>query len=291
MHEGDRHRPLPDGRRDALDRAVPQVARDEDAGLAGLEEERVARVRPPAPVAVLGEEVGARDEEAVVVAAQPALDARGDRLGADEDERRVGGERAPLARRGVGDLELLQALRRRGRRRPVSVSGPRSAGAPPRAAPGSPTSRPPARRRGRRPSPAARGRRGAAPPGRRSSRRRPRRRRGRAAGPPRRARSRRRRPRRSAPPRPGRRGGGSGRPSPRRPPGPARWRRWRASRRRRRRPRAGAGPRSPRRRAPRPPAGPPARTCSRRARRRRCRPGSPGSSRSASSSPPGRRVR
>ena len=44
--ELDRHRPLADGRGDALDRAGPDVAGGEDAGAAGLQQERLPPRRP-----------------------------------------------------------------------------------------------------------------------------------------------------------------------------------------------------------------------------------------------------
>src|SRR4029078_5852575 len=46
VDQGDRHRAFADRRRDALDRALAHVARDEEARMARLEEERRAIERP-----------------------------------------------------------------------------------------------------------------------------------------------------------------------------------------------------------------------------------------------------
>ena len=54
VHEGDRHRALADGRGHPLHRVGPDVAGDEDAGEAGLQEVRVAVGRPARWPAALG---------------------------------------------------------------------------------------------------------------------------------------------------------------------------------------------------------------------------------------------
>jgi hypothetical protein len=78
------HRALTDGARDALDRARPHVAGDEDARHGRLEQVRVAPQRPAG-----GLRVGAGEDEPALVARDHPLQPVGARRRADEDEARV----------------------------------------------------------------------------------------------------------------------------------------------------------------------------------------------------------
>ena len=110
MDERDRHRALADGGGYALDRAVPNVAGDEDARLARLDEEGVALERPPAAGPAFFEQVGPGHQEAALVAAQPSFDARGERLAADQDEECVGGKLLFVLAGVVGDDDGLESI-------------------------------------------------------------------------------------------------------------------------------------------------------------------------------------
>src|SRR5205814_5133469 len=72
VDERDCHRALADRGGHAFDGAVADVTRDEQAGLAGLEEERGAGERPRRLLPV-AEQIRSCDEKSVFVAAQPSL--------------------------------------------------------------------------------------------------------------------------------------------------------------------------------------------------------------------------
>src|SRR5918996_623772 len=136
MDERDRHRAFPDCGCDALDRAVPDVAGDEDAGFARLEEHRISLQRPPAATPAVLEEVRARHQKAALVPPQPSLDAGGERLAADQDEEGIRGKLTFLLPGVVHDDPRLEPVAphddnlavtvegRLARRRSVEDAGP-----------------------------------------------------------------------------------------------------------------------------------------------------------------------
>ena len=116
VHEGDGHGALADGRGHPLHRVRPDVAGDEDAGEAGLQEARVAVGRPARPAA------GRRLSSAGPVGTKPcssadhgAVEPVGARGAADEDEqvaRRAGSPaRRCCASWRVTRLQVPVALR------------------------------------------------------------------------------------------------------------------------------------------------------------------------------------
>src|SRR5919198_189678 len=79
---------LADGGRDPLHRLMPHVAGAEDAGDVRLEQVRIAVERPAARPTVLLLEIGASENEAVLVPLNNSGDPIRARLGADEREER-----------------------------------------------------------------------------------------------------------------------------------------------------------------------------------------------------------
>ncbi len=84
VRERDRHRAFADGARDALDRARADVAGDEHAGDARLQQVGIARERP-----AVAPHVGPGEDEASRVARDGPVEPVGPRRGADEDEAGV----------------------------------------------------------------------------------------------------------------------------------------------------------------------------------------------------------
>src|SRR5919106_1042340 len=110
MDERDRHRPFPDCRCDSLDRAVPDIAGNEDAGFARLEEHGISLERPPAATPAVLEEVGPGHQKAALVSAQPPLDPGRERLAADQDEEGIRGKLTFLLAGVVDDDHRLEPV-------------------------------------------------------------------------------------------------------------------------------------------------------------------------------------
>src|SRR3954463_212716 len=114
MGELDGDRALADRRRDALHRLVAHVTGAEDAGHARLQEIRIAAQVPAANLATFDRQIGAGENEAVLVALENARHPVGTRLGADEREERCRLELPLLA--ATGDRDGTQAVVAVGRR-------------------------------------------------------------------------------------------------------------------------------------------------------------------------------
>src|SRR5687767_8361152 len=82
VDELDRHRSVPDGTRDALDRIVADITCGEQARQAGLEQEWLAVEVP----ALLRPDLGTGEDESARVAGHDALEPGGARLLTDEDK-------------------------------------------------------------------------------------------------------------------------------------------------------------------------------------------------------------
>ena len=146
VDQGRGHGTVTDGGGDSLDRAVARVAGDEESGVARLEEERIARERPPRSVRTRREEVPTGDEVAASRRgdSQPSTPAvSGSR--ADQDEHGVRREASARPRRRL-DRHALQALISVAGQRARFVSEPRSGRAARSGRRGSATSPAPASR-------------------------------------------------------------------------------------------------------------------------------------------------
>jgi hypothetical protein len=103
VNQADGDRPLADGRCDAFDRAVPDVAGGQHAGCAGFEQ-----VGFPWQGPAFGQ-VWAGEDEAPLVAGHRLGQPLGERLRADQDKQPIGGLCLGIAGVPVPESELLQA--------------------------------------------------------------------------------------------------------------------------------------------------------------------------------------
>src|SRR5437660_4466325 len=87
MNELNGHCPFADAGGDTLDGAVPHISGGEDAGDTGLQEERLAVKRPALWRLTLVHQVGASENEALLVTLHRALQPTCIRLRANEDEQ------------------------------------------------------------------------------------------------------------------------------------------------------------------------------------------------------------
>ena len=112
MDEGDGDGALADGRGDALDGLVADVAGGEHAGHRGFEQERLAFERPSGEV--VRREVRAGADEPAAVARERVTEPVGPRRGADKDEQHLGLDLARVAvRSGERDaFEVVAAVAR-----------------------------------------------------------------------------------------------------------------------------------------------------------------------------------
>ena len=88
MDKEDGHRPLADAGGDTPDGTVPHISGGKDAGDAGLQGERFAVKRPALWRLSISHQVGAGENEALLVALYHALQPTRMRLRANEDEQR-----------------------------------------------------------------------------------------------------------------------------------------------------------------------------------------------------------
>src|SRR5437763_4147280 len=98
MYELNGHCPLADAGGDTLNRAVAHISGGEDAGDAGLQKERIALKRPALWRLSLMHQVGAGENEALLVTLHHTLEPTCMRLRANEDEQRGCRERLFLMR-------------------------------------------------------------------------------------------------------------------------------------------------------------------------------------------------
>ena len=195
MHEGDRHAALADGRCDALDRAVADVAAREDPRNARLEQVRVALEGPASSRRHVGagEDVALRVERDLRAGASAVSASAPMKMKSPPDS-----SAGRLARRRARDVDRLERRGRRALRPPRCTGAPRCSASSRAGRPGSSTCSSRAPRPGRGSSRSVRAREEHRRlPGRVSARRRCGRR-GRACSVPRSVTRRRRRPCRRA---------------------------------------------------------------------------------------------
>ncbi len=107
MDEVDGHCPLADAGGNTLDGAVPHISCGEDTGDTGLQEERFAVKRPALWRLSLVHQVGAAENEALLIALHYALQPICMRLHANENEQRGRRERLFLMRFVIDDRDAF----------------------------------------------------------------------------------------------------------------------------------------------------------------------------------------